>query len=76
MSFISRTALNLANSTAWGISLELLNWLLWYRLAQASRDAPEINSRDRISLELLNWLLWYRLAQASRDTPEINSRDK
>ena len=47
MSFISRTALNLANSTAWGISLELLNWLLWYRLAQASRYTPEINSRDK-----------------------------
>ena len=47
MSFILRTALNLANSTAWGISLELLNWLLWYRLAQASRDTPEMNSRDK-----------------------------
>lgn len=35
MSLVLNVTLNLANSTCWGIFLELLNWIVWYRVAKA-----------------------------------------
>jgi len=35
MSLWTNFGLNMANSTAWGICLELLNWIVWYQLASS-----------------------------------------
>lgn len=59
MHWAKQLALNLANSTAWGISLELLNWVVFCESSHSRNPDPtpsrRHNTADRIACKLTNF---------------------